>query len=81
MKQRHKPRSEPPRFLLMDGRAASGSEDDLDRAAVLDTADSEAEAREAGKTTWEGHDAIWMDTAGGASVLRYDLPPAKGAAP
>lgn len=57
-------------WVLLDGRAKAGEEDD---AAVMDTADSEAEARREGETTWEGYDAIWLDPDGN---LRWDIPPA-----
>ena len=56
-------------WLLLDGRAKLG---DSDAALVLDTADSEAEARNEGKTTWAFYDAIWMDPDG---ELRHDVPP------
>lgn len=42
-------------YILYDGRAVSGNPDD---ACVIDTANSEADARDAGSTTWAGHDAI-----------------------
>lgn len=63
-----------PRFLLMDGRAKDGTDDSLDRASVMDTAHTEAEARKAGCTVWRSHDAIWFDSK--TNTLRWDLPPA-----
>lgn len=59
-----------PRFILLDGRAKMGDEDD---AAVMDTADTEAEARKSGSTLWKGYDAIWSEEGVG---LRWDIPPA-----
>jgi len=43
------------RLVLYDGRAMGGDPDD---ALARDTAETEQEAREAGSTTWAGHDAI-----------------------
>ena len=57
-----------PEFILYDGRARGGETDD---AAVLDTADTEKEARHLGKTGWKDHDAIWYQKGN----PRYDLPP------
>lgn len=73
-----------PRFMLYDGRAKSG---DTESAAVMDTADTEAQARKAGKSDWRGYDAIWFESrvveqrADGSQVVeetpRWDLPPCK----
>ena len=71
-----------PKFLLLDGRAKFGQ---LDRAIVMDTADTEEEARRelAPGGTWHGHDAIWGEVPpNNASLeekhLRWDLlPPEK----
>lgn len=46
------------KFILWDGRAKGGDTDD---ASVVDTADTEQEAREAGLTQWRGYDAIWFE--------------------
>ncbi len=64
-------------FILYDGRALAGDPDD---ASVLDTAETEQEARQAGQHTWAGYDAIWYeyDQRGDKLVNgtpRYDLPP------
>ncbi len=56
-------------FLLFDGRAKSGVTLD---AVVLDEADSEEEAREAGLGCWRNQDAIWYHDG----QPRWDLPPA-----
>ena len=68
-----------PKFLLFDGRAKVGL---LDRAMVLDTADTEEEARAelAPGGTWEDQDAIWAEVPpNDASIedehLRWDLLP------
>lgn len=63
------------RFLLYDGRARWG---DTDRAAIFDTADTEAEARRAGREIWDRQDAVWFeyDHATGTERIREDLPPA-----
>ncbi len=69
-------------FLLMDGRAKSDEEEDTHHALVMDTAQSEREARERGQRLWSGWDAIWaeheMDDHNVADFkgLRWDLPPA-----
>ena len=67
-------------FLLYDGRAKLGDEDD---ANVMDVAHSEEEARESGEVDWGGHDAIWYeyDDPGEGKTIRdgkkrWDLPPA-----
>ncbi len=57
-------------WILLDGRAKVGRQDE---AHMLDLAETEEEAREAGETTWEDHDAIWVDPSGD---LRWDVPPA-----
>ena len=57
-------------WLLLDGRAKVGLED---RAAVLDTASSEDEARRVGAKDYDDMDAIWQDPSGN---LRWDIPPA-----
>ena len=57
-------------WLLLDGRAKTGL---VDRAAVLDTASSEDEARRVGTEDYSDIDAIWQDPAG---ELRWDVPPA-----
>lgn len=64
-------------YVLYDGRALSG---DPDEASVMDTAESEAHASEAGRTTWAGSDAIWYEYDANGDRLtngnpRYDLPP------
>ena len=64
-------------FILYDGRALAGDQDD---AAVLATAHSEEDARNAGKTDWADHDVIWYeyDQCGNELVNgtpRFDLPP------
>lgn len=64
-------------FVLYDGRAMAGDPDD---ASVMDTAEAEAEAAEAGRTTWAGHDAIWYEYDQKRDKLvngipRPDLPP------
>jgi len=65
-----------PDFLLLDGRAKSGLDDDIDRAVIMDTAKTEGEARLRGETLWKGFDAIWLDsTKDEYGELRYDLPP------
>lgn len=68
----------PPRFLLLDGRAKVGNSEE---ANVMDTASSEAEAVESGKTVWKGSDAIWEEVEFKNGELhpirlRWDLPPA-----
>jgi hypothetical protein len=61
------PRQEYP-FVLYDGRARlEGPEG----ALVLDTAETEQEARETGED-WDGMDAIWFER----DKPRPDLPPA-----
>jgi len=62
-----------PCWLLLDGRAKMGPEG-VDRATVMDTADTEAQARRRGKHDWRGYDAIWQDPSG---QLRWDIPPCK----
>lgn len=47
-----------PKFMLYDGRARGG---DTERAVVMDTAETEQEARREGNTTWRGHDAVWYE--------------------
>lgn len=59
-----------PRFILLDGRAKLGDEDD---ATVMDTAETETDARKAGSSLWKDHDAIWSEEGIG---LRWDIPPA-----
>lgn len=64
-------------FLLYDGRAITGDEDE---ATVMDAAHSEGAARRAGETIWEGTDGIWFEYKEHGSELsggrpRYDLPP------
>ncbi len=60
------------RLLLMDGRART----DVDRASVMDTAETEAEAAEASAGVWRGHDAVWVQvTDAGQWILREDLSP------
>jgi hypothetical protein len=64
-------------FVLYDGRAKTGDTDD---ASVLDTADTEAEARCAGRTAWQDYDAIWYEYEQRGDRLmagkaRWDLPP------
>ncbi len=75
-----KPDVQTPRFLLLDARAKSGDPRD---ATVMDTATSEVEAIEAGRTTWKGTDAIWQEVEYEQGELhpvrlRWDLPPAGG---
>lgn len=72
-----------PPFILYDGRALATG--DTDEAEIMDLADTEAEARKAGKTTWKGYDAVWVQsklirerpdgTQEFESRFRYDLPP------
>lgn len=67
-------------FILYDGRAMSG---DLDDASVMDTAETEEEAADTGRTTWAGHDAIWYEYHQQGDKLvngkpRHDLPPRGG---
>ena len=45
-------------FILYDGRAKSGDTDD---AAVMDVADSVAEAWQASRQCWRNIDAIWYE--------------------
>lgn len=59
-----------PRFVLYDGRAKLG---DYTIATVMDLANTEAEARSEGSTTWAGYDAIWFEYG----EPRFDIPPAK----
>lgn len=61
-------------FILYDGRAKSG---DPSGAFALDTAVDEDEAREAGVTTWVGHDAVWYEhkSEDDPGTMRADLPP------
>jgi hypothetical protein len=44
-------------FVLYDGRAKSGNDEDAD---VMDTADTEIQARKRGAKSWKGHDGIWF---------------------
>jgi hypothetical protein len=46
------------KFILWDGRAKSG---ETDEATVLDTADTDEEARKSGLNEWHGYDAIWFE--------------------
>ncbi len=69
-------------FILYDGRAKLPVEGSTDDATVLDTADSESEARHEGRTTWKNHDAIWYEYDDDGKTLtnprqRWDLPPAQ----
>lgn len=64
-----------PRFLLLEGRAKSGKDEDVDSATVMDVARTEQEARQCGQRDWGGYDAIWLDTQ--TDELRRDLPPAR----
>jgi hypothetical protein len=69
------PKRKPPAiWILLDGRAKT--KDTYDRATVMDTATSRADAIRTAKGLWEGYDAIWEDPDGN---LRWDLPPAKEA--
>lgn len=53
-----------PRYILLDARAHI----DIERAAVLDTADNKSEAR---KSNFDyGDDSIWMDSKTGQ--LKYN---------
>lgn len=75
-----KPAAPAPRFLLLDARAKSG---DPSNATVMDTAASEAEAIEAGRTAWKDTDGIWQEVEYKQGELhpirlRWDLPPAGG---
>jgi hypothetical protein len=70
--------SSAPRFLLLDGRAKFGNSEE---ANVMDTASSEAEAAESGRTVWNGSDGISeeLEYKNGELhpiQLRWDLPPA-----
>jgi len=65
------------KFILFDGRAKSGDTDD---ASVMDTADSEQEARRNGARFWSGADAVWFehDFVNGEAInerIRPDIPP------
>lgn len=72
-------------FILYDGRAKTG---DTDVAQILDTAETEIEAREEGASR-RGEDGIWYEydvqapkDPSGTPILvngkaRWDLPPAK----
>ncbi len=58
-------------LILYDGRAKNP---DMEHdATIMDTADDEQEATEAGKTAWKDHDVIWYDDNG----PRWDIPPNK----
>jgi len=46
-------------FILYDGRAKMP--DNEENASVMDTAETEAEAKAAGLGTWADHDAIWYE--------------------
>lgn len=64
-------------FILYDGRAFVGNTED---ASILDTAETEEEAIEAGKEAWEDFDAIWYEyDVKGEELInekqRPDLPP------
>lgn len=65
-------------FILYDGRAKFGDTDD---ASIMDTAESEKEARKAGNSLWKGYDALWCEyeCLDGKTLInevkRYDIPP------
>lgn len=69
-----------PKFHLLDGRAKDGDPETAFDAAILDTADSEAEARRMGSSIHRTTDGIWWEYKLEGNALtdgkpRYDLPP------
>lgn len=64
-------------FVLYDGRAVI----DTEGALIMDTAETEKEARRTGINDWDGYDYIWWEyDRGRRGILsngkpRMDLPP------
>jgi len=62
-------------FILYDGRAKMGEPSE---ASIMDTADTEEEARKSGQEDWKDYDAIWYEYQddNDPGEPRWDLPPA-----